>query len=309
MHNQRFVGYLVRRWLALIAVLAMMLIMGGAGQPRQAQAQEVERYLVKVVNRQATVCLNESVRYLVQILVTQQVGVVADNLARTPLRPGVTVAASSSDNNVGVFTTEVVPILSSAADPDSYRANMIQFTFKARKVGTTTLEFSADVGGSSAGSDSIVVKVVAACRYKVTVISHTFIALSAGNTIGLLAIINDAELILENDGIYRGTARVTWIPNILIVGCAHSDSLPDSEATLRGGVDQSGFLVVNVTYQPATLTEAHCQGQTVNPLYPDPLDVSVSPSGGSSVKAHAVQGPVLVPGTAKIFVIPVETGN
>jgi hypothetical protein len=310
MIDHRFVGRLTRRWLVVIAALALVLIMGGAGQTPQAQAQEVERYIVKVINRQATICLNETVAYLVQILVSQQVGVVPDNLARTPLRPGVTVAAKSSNENVGVFTRDIIPVLSSGADPDSYRANLVQFTFTAKKVGTTTLEFGANVVGSRAEHDSIVVKVVAACHYKVTVFSYAFSALSAGNTIGLLGIINDADLILDDDGIYRGMAEVDWIPNIFIAGCGHTDSLPDSGVQMRGGVDaQSGNLMVNVTYEPATLTEVHCTGQTVNTLSPDPIDVTVSPIGGTSVKPHAIQARGVIYGSAKVFVLPVRTGG
>lgn len=302
-------------WRSVLAAAVLALLVGGASQPLQAQAQPVVSYSVDVINPQLFVCAGATATYRVVIVDANAQGA-GDPYedALFMMGRGLVAVAVSSDANVGTFNKPGIPV-SYNPDPAFARPNLIEFVFKAGKPGKTTLTFGAQL---RVGAGSVVAKpfpvtvTVDYCHYKVTVISWSFVSLSAGDTIGLLSIIDEADMSADKEGVYRGAAKATWTPNIYIGNCPHSDTIATSDATLVGRKNDEGTFVVNVTYDRATLTEVHCgpNGGSVNSVDPNPISVTLPSTGGAASVSQGVKaGPMEIPGTAKVFVTPVNPGG
>ena len=301
---------------SLQVVVTLVLAAGGLGHLPGAQAAPAGanvRYYMDVVNPKTTVCTGETVTYVVNVhsqFTSAPPGWTDKNLPAATTLAGVTVEALSTDKAVGNFKTTGKQVTGMEFDG----TNSVEFEFVAgKKPGSTTLYFEGAVPGYDINMDyvsfPVPVKVIV-CEYKVNVISNWFVTEGTDGSIALVALIQGATLSADTDGHYTGSTSVLWIPHIVLPSaCSHTDTVSPSPANLVGDLNESGELVVQVTYDTATLAEqGACPPQdidTKNPLSPEALTIRV-PSAGGTKQGNQKLKDQGIPGSFVITVIPVE---
>lgn len=330
-HNSRgsstHAGYQTPRWRNVFIALLIALAISSVGQTPSAQAAPARtnvRLYMEVVNPKTTLCVGESVRYIVKVnsqFTSAPRGWTDKNLPAPFALPRINVDAFSVDKTVGDFigtrngsvtrstgsTDEIVDLVNPNAEPLPHSAT---FTFKAKKAGRTTLYFEGLADGQYVDFP-VPVKVIN-CKYKVTVISNWFITQGTGGSISLVSFVRWATLMAVSENNFMGESTARWIPNIVLPSqCTHSDTVPPSKVTLTGGINTSDELVVKVVFGTAALTEVGACGpqpiDTTNAMLPDTLEVKVPGAGGTWQGTQLLDTPSgLIPGPVTVIVIPVE---
>ena len=315
------------RWRIVFIALLLALAVGSVGKTPMAQAAPARtnvRLYMEVVNPKTTLCVGESVRYIVKVnsqFTSAPRGWTDKNLPAPFALPRINVDAFSVDKTVGDFigtrngsvtrntgsTDEIVDLVNPNAEPPPHSAT---FTFKAKKAGRTTLYFEGLAHGQYV-TFPVPVKVIH-CKYKVTVISNWFFTEGTGGSISLVSFVRWATLTAVSENQFMGETTARWIPNIVLPSqCTHSDTVPPSKVTLTGGINTSDELVVKVVFGTAALTEVGaCGPQSINTTHaftPDPLMVTVPGAGGTWQGTQLLDSPVgLIPGNVIVIVTPLE---
>ena len=301
----RVVSAAGRRRAVFVTALVLTLVAQSAGLAVPARAQDDWQYLVDIVNfPPETLCMRQSTDYQVHIAPKGSIGLGDQHgIVSMELFAGTTVKGQVADPSIIDFTT-ARSMSANNPDPSSIRPRIVDFTLKAKRVGRTTITFSADVVefGNMFKAHPYTVDVnVQKCAFKVSIKSHWQVP-----GLGYVAIIDEADLIPDADGNYTGTANVTWsgwwdvIPPGINAGltCTTKLTALPSQAFLTGKMSESGFLEVNVTYRsnPSSWS-AVCRDSTgstppsVTPgmLTADSLKISIPvATGGVSTQPQAL---------------------
>jgi hypothetical protein len=186
-----------------------------------------------------------------------------------------------------------------------------EFKFKANKPGKTTLYFQGFIGETHQFISNEVKVTVLPCHFQIKTLGD-YNALDVN-----LAALMDREMKSDEQGNITGSGTVNWVGDTLSSGdCSSAIDVASSKAELTGSLDESGQLIVNVTYLPAVLTNVgKCENaQASLPLNdqalvtPDPVHISIATSGGVSTRPQDLYEPnyYAMHGSVDIVVIPVE---
>lgn len=123
-----------------------------------------------------------------------------------------------------------------------------------------------------------------------------------------VATIYDAYVETNDEGsVMPTTVNVLWTTTVL---CGIKSPVFQSEATLAGYFNENDELVIKITFGPAgSVGGGSCEVgvETQNTATPDPLTVTVGPSGGVFNQVHIVQADNgSFPGSVTIIVWPLE---
>jgi hypothetical protein len=285
-------------------VLALMLASAGPAPSAQAAPRGDVTINISLTATQVgvphTICVGDRVEFRVQVIRT----VVVDNLIDVvmPL-PAVEVSATVF-GGTGSITPSTATISSISAVPGS-----ATFTFKAEEVGVAGLVFSAQVDPSAAlgvpflglGGNRVSAAselTVEDCTYRVRANSRWRVPGEAHITI--TATIDIAGMVEESDGRYRGTARVQWRAFAGAVGDCSGTLTPESQAEVRGIINNVGDLSVEFEYQTATLKLVVDCGEAGGTrdirITPQSVLDTVAIEGGSIQKLQSLNGPQRVEG-------------
>jgi hypothetical protein len=239
-----------------MTALVLALVAQSAGVTVPARAQDDWQYLVDILNfPPETLCIRQSTDYQVHIVPKGSIGLGDQHgIVSMELFAGTTVTGQVADPSIVDFTTARSKSTNNP-DPSSIRPGAVAFTLKAKRVGRTTITFSADVVefGNTFKAHPYVVDVnVQKCAFKVSIKSHWQVP-----GLGYVAVIDEADLIPDADGNYTDIANVTWsgwwdvLPPGISAGltCTTKLTALPSQAYLTGKMNESGFLEVNVTYR------------------------------------------------------------
>ena len=287
------------RWHIVILAVLLALSFGSAVQtPPLAQAAGAEkRFFIeaKKDGGTATICVGDLVSIHVRVVRAQVRSGVPFNVETIP---GVRVLGSADFPNVGQVTPRESRTMWNSDVPGS--AN---FVFHAENPGTTSISFQGRVNPSWGASilerlinppsgwtsvfDSVDVT-VQDCSYKVSTISHF-----SAQGVPLVATM-DGKMKSDGDGHYTGSATVNWVGAIAVAGdCSSVITVYSSKVELFGELDDD-WLIVDVTYLPAVLTNiGGCPGGVNDKalLNLDPVTVSVPASGGAKRPNQEIHEP------------------
>jgi len=320
-HNLR--GYSVNsppHWRRIFIALALALVIGNAGQIAPAQAAPANvpvKLYMEIVSPKKRVCVGETVHYEARVYIPPFTSPKGTKVGAVPL-PGIKVEAFSQNKSVGDFTNtkkgfSVSTTSGIGLDPSNYELAPLTglFPFKAKKAGNTTLYFEGIAFGDYV-SDKVEVQVkVINCKFKVIATSQMSWS-GEGGSIEYRGVILDGLITADETGyIFTGTAPVVWLATAAVPNCSAVYSLGIGKVAMRGDLNDSGQLVLNLTYDPV---EFH--GQVTCPwgsgpkenltLFPSTLKVTVSSSGGVVNPNQQIADPVPALGSALVSVIPVE---
>ena len=323
--RRRGTSHPASRW--QIVLIALALVTGSVGQTSQAQAaadNPADVYFEVSANPQSPppLCINQQLKIYVSINknITKVINEKAYNLPRGAVT-GVKVTGSMS-KDVGTLESKK-PEVSFGDDElavlQPKGIGQADFVFTAKKPGTTTLTFTANVPGAWTGSAEALalgksypankaeIKVrVIPCKFKVKTASN-FSAQGVN-----LAAIMDGEMKADEQGNFTGSATVNWIGGFAsfgTCGAAYYD-VASSQADLTGRHDdEGGQLAVEVNYLGAVLTMSGCASAS-GTVVPDPLALNIPSSGGVSTQSQDLHEPNYFSfyGSAVIVVTPVEDG-
>lgn len=299
------------RWRTLLIALVFALSIGFAGQMPQAQAAPAKDPVtvsMTIVNPKTSLCIGQSAFYEVQVISAAHTtaGIQVDAWALS----GITVTAFSKDESVGDFIgpktkgfrtrmTSSWEELENLSGPSfEGRSNSAVFHFKANKPGRTTLFFEGLAYGQYV-SFNVPVRVIQ-CKYQVVTISKW----SAGMT-SVATIYNAYMETNDNGSVISTTVNVLWTTTMI---CGIKSPVSQSEATLTGSFNENDELVIKITFGPAASEGGgNCQVsvETQNIATPNPLTVTVGPSGGVFNQVHTVKASNGdFPGSVTIIVWP-----
>ena len=239
-------------WRAVfVAALVLVLVAQSAGYVVPAQAQDDTQYLVDILNfPPETLCIGQSTHYRVHVVPKGSKGFVSMELLK-----GTTITGQAADPSIADLTS-AHSISANTPDAGAIGPRVIDFTVKAKRIGRTTITFSADIAefAHTFKAHPYTVDVnVQKCNFKVTIRSHWEVS-----DLAYMAVIDDADLIPDATGNnYTGIATVTWsgwwdvIPPGFSadVTCTTTLTSLPSQAYLTGTIDDSGNLDVDVTYR------------------------------------------------------------
>ena len=296
-------------WQIVLIALLLALALGSAGQTPLAQAARPAgasvRYYMDVVNPRTTLCTGEKVKYTVRVysqFLSAPPGWTDPELPDPFALQGVKVEANAVPESIGTFTRpNLARVTGSLSDaPNSY---VIGFT-AGKKPGKATLYFEGAVAGYDINMDyvsfNVAVKVIN-CKYKVTIVSKWKAGMTSVATM-------KGELKSDEKGYFTGSANVNWVTSIL---CGIKSPIAPSKADLTGTINESGQLVVKITFGPASsVGGGSCDAggvSTSNSVTPVTLTITVAAKGQVLRKSHVVKAENgSFPGSATITVIPVE---
>ena len=326
--GRRLTGLQMSFWRSVCMALALALTIGSAGQPVLAQVIDPD---VSVETEMETsipkdICVGEvgSIRVRVVRILTE----IATNWkVRIYRKEGITVSATVKDAGI---VNVLQPNQLIGFDFDLL--GEVEFDMRGEKVGTTTIDFKAPVSrlpgeafvNNARSYDNYVditvsVKVIS-CDFQFTALS-TFQAPG----IKVHAVINKLVLTADAQGQYIRTVTVhwagSWATDRFVAGsetltCKHTFSAPDSEANLTGEINDSGVLVLFLSFQESSgLWNIDCGGPVksqdkikLNPgVYQGPLRIDVPVSSGFDNTLH--QDIETLAGEALIVVVPQHTGS
>jgi len=304
-------------WGVSTLVLVVLLAIISTGQPLLAQAAPpsqagyvlYKHYLFPIgAEGLERVCVDDFVVFNVvaeRIVANSRpyVGLDGEEYTNPPVQVGgVTVVGSVLNSNIGTLTPGTAKTSMRSNPPGS-----AVFTFLGVNPGLTELTFEGAVNDPVIGVKKYLpfpldVRVVN-CTFMITTVSIWRVPGPA--QLALVGIIHEAKIELDKQGHFSGPAKVTWTGGAKPVGdCSASVVIGDSQANLEGVMDRFGWLTVDVTFQPASVS---ISGNCTNGTYAvtaEPLKVSVPSTGGSDTLRQILQGPETMRGGAHILVLP-----
>ena len=320
---------LTPRWLQAVGTLALTLAIISAGQFPVAQARELASvvYHMDVASPKTTFCTNEQGTFNVTITgsIIPAPGDTPDDVA-LPFETGTEVDATGYDPKV-ISETDFP-----TSAPGSALQGLKPYTavhhFKAgSKPGATTILFSGKVRVQFAGQPGVVIYPVSfevpvkvlECKFWVTLHSHWYTVVAAGDTIGIDAH-SEAVMTADSKGHYsEDGAGITWTPTVgLPPECSHVDKISSTTLDVTGDVTGTGQFIFKLTFKPTTLTEkGKCVFKkssvvinTSNTLTSQPLVFTVPVEGGSLTLSHVLTGGgITLVGEASVSVTRVGYGG
>lgn len=305
------------RWRTVFIALTLALSIGSAGQTPLAQAApagaaEIWWWVIaNKVRGTALICIGDDVAIDVRVGHTTR-GIEDEDEGVDNYAVGVKVKSSVQDSSIGTLS----PWENTTGwDRDNPRS--APFSFHAKKAGTTTISFWGVVERRDVKAEPVTVT-VQPCKFKVATISRWH--LPGIHEFDILAMIDEADMTADAKGRLAGRATVNWAvaTTVLSPYCSSAKfTVSPSQADLTGQMDDSGLLVVNLTFQPAAASVTQVcfvPGGTETTSYqyqltPDPLSLSVPSSGGVSTQAQVLvvtwgTGTLPLSGSSVIVVIP-----
>lgn len=276
MHQQHKI---VKQWIVVLLALAT----GSASQMQtpvaQAAASDASLNIYLSAERlggEGIICVGDKVP--IQVKVLKKVGVEGDYSFGRLI--GVQVSAFVDGSGIGRISP---PKNTTRLSSDPVGATF--FLFTAEKSGTVAVVFQGKVntrvllglefgGNTVTASQSLTVE---ECQYTVTTISR--FSAAGVNIVATM----DAKMKLEADGTLSGTGIVNWVGASVTAGdCSSVITIAPSQAELTGVLDDD-YVIVDVTYLAAALTNVGgCPGGVNDQaeVLPDPVTVSIPASGG-----------------------------
>jgi hypothetical protein len=283
----------------------LVLVLGMASQPLLTQAQNDLGYTVIVSNLRTDYCPGDQETYHIHVGINGSIGP-NDPLERSyaQIKPGVVARADVKPGSTGdIISSNIVQRYSPT--PDLAIADTVDFTFKAGKEGSGTINFRASVDGIEATPFEVPVK-VHACKYQVSGSSSWSLPVDGGVytlTVALMPVLLSPG---TTAGTVSGQTTAVWKPDVSGPPCAFPYSIAPSKVTIRGTLADDGSLKqLTMTYGSVLEKESVvCSGYTKSdshtfsfsnlqfkPLLdqPNPLP-------------HSITSPGTVRGTATIYV-------
>jgi hypothetical protein len=226
--------------------------------------------------------------------------------------PDVIIDATVADNSI-VSLTDATRVTWLDGDRDPPTAN---FRFRANKVGTTSLSFRARIsemgdfpdwrGPLEDVADDIGITVIN-CKFEIS--THSRFAVDGEANLRFGAGFNRVALEPSADGEYQASASLGWYASVSQVGDCLGRGAPNrSNVVIRGRLDDSGTLTVEIEYRPFGFTlTGNCGGLSAN-VSPTALRVEVPPGGGGVIILdHTLTSPFGdAPGQAAVLVRPTD---
>ncbi len=315
------------RWRSLLLLVVLVFTIGIVVQPVLAQVIDPDVSVKTVLETSIPkdICVGEY--GAIKVRVVRTLTEKATNWKVPIYRTGVEVSATAKDPSI-VNLLQLRGV--TGFDPDL--PGEIEFEFLGEKSGTTSIDFKAPVDrlpgevfiNNARSYDNYVDITVS-----VNVISCDF-EFAANSTfqapgIKVHAVINKLLLKADAQGQYVRTAKVHWVGswatdryvvNGQTLTCKHNFSAPDSEANITGEVNDSGKLVLYVSYQASSGNwNIDCGGPiktrdliNLNPgVYQGPLRIDVPVRSGYSDNLR--QDIETLPGEVLIAVVPQHSAN
>jgi len=315
-------GNALPRWRTVLIALLLALSIGSVSQTAPAQAQEDEddvkyQFLVDVENPSGkALCIGESRDYRVRILETGTIGPNEPIVNASITIAGKTnIKADLADSNIASLGTPSTVLINSPS-ARGLRPAAVTFKIKAKKVGKTTITFSAEVEYYGHMTKTLpyppVPIEVRNCKFKVNTIGQ-WIRVNSGSSSSAMAVIDGAEIKADAQGQYTGSASVNWGSTYVIEGCTTTNSITTGQAELTGAMNESGQLAMNLTFEPSEWSSSFScpyvggnqSGSSQITL--DPLSLSLPSSGGVATQSQRfVTESDMLPGSMVIVVIPEE---
>jgi hypothetical protein len=324
MHKQYRVA---KEWRSAVRMLFAALILahtiGSAGQISPAQAAPASaparstnlRFELKPYPEgPLTISACEVVHFDVIVSKEEQVVLFGRERPVYSILSGVKIKGLVQNSNIGTLSP---PKSSTGFENDSTAS--AGFTFTPKKDGQTTITFQATVGFYWVGDsyqtkynaeqievpDKMVEVTVTPCKFKVTTISSWI-----GPVYNTIATSDEAEVVADAQGNFKGSATVNYATPITDSSCSFSASDTPGQVDWSGKID-SDQLVLTGTFQPSmTSFSASCPPAATyskqQQWTADPLPIRVALSGGGFTQAQGAPG---VSGSADIVVIPEECGG
>lgn len=289
--------------------LALALAIGSAGQPPLAQAAPASdtgtvRMLAKKERGERTICPGDMVS--ISVTVWRNLHIAGERLEELGFGflsylVGIEVEASVIDSSIGTISPA-----KNLTRIESITPGSAFFTFSAKEPGTTSIQFWGKINkivllGYVLSSDEVYTEMavtVEDCKYKVTTSSRWRPPGPAN--LNIWAMIDAAGMTEIEEGRYEGTASVTWlVTSGPIIDCVPQSTISSSQAELNGQVFGPEEFIVDVAYQPVTVTfETYCvgsdggvaAGSREEQLTADSLTFTVPASGGGRRLSQALQG-------------------
>ncbi len=315
-HNPWGVSVLLQRTIRLALILVFG--MGSAGQttsaqaaePRGAKTKSITQIVLDIRTPPEPVCVNKS--YTISVITIADTDVTlkngkVDHISAEP-RGGVTVESSVGNPSIGTLNPNgLVTGFDLDAEPGEG-----QFTFEAKKAGTTSLKFKGTYRGRSF-KDEKQIKVVN-CDYKVTM-NATDVYTGDGVTIWTAG--NLDTKITGESGEMQGTGSFAFDSGFVGPPCSISYSEYQNATTITGHLDDNDQLVLDFQYQPGEITsQVSCPdsgggsaSQTVDLTNTGIASVTFPATGGTRMLRFTYAGSDFPPGTMIIDVQPEEAGG
>ncbi len=294
------------RWGSVWLALLLALVIASASQVPLAQAApaaDAPRWYMDVANPKTKLCVGETAKYLVKAYLAWSV----EPGTELPLS-GVKIEATSSDKSVGTFKKN-----SAISGFDNEDLVTAVFSFTAKKPGKTNLFFEGLVDKKVAStyvSFTVPVTVIP-CKFKVVTTSK-MTASYPGGSIKFLGVIVGGKVTADENGYFTGTAPVVWISTSVVPGCGAVNSLGISNVKMRGNLNDSETLTLDLNYDPVSFKDVvKCRfgsGASSTSIQASPLNVDVPSANGGVVnrKQQLSGGPGGANGSALVYVIPVD---
>lgn len=319
-------------WRARFLPLCLALALGPAALAAPvvaAPAADAVKFAMEVAPRSGLLkplCMGQTQPFYVSVTRTTQKSIGDQIFDFTALVLGVTVFGAADDPQVGSLTLTSGRYTGGAA---LSTFQTVEFLFKAKKAGTTTLRFTGKVdwhwlpGATDAAVqaspdgyrvplETVVTVKVKACRVKASAV-HRW----SGPGALLIGTMEETYLTANEDGHYTGAGTLNWVASTVVPECVSTDTFAPSPVELSGDMDDSGQIAVTLTYEPAVDSatircEAPGRGIYEDRSWtvlasPDPLNVQVSSFGGVTQPAQVLVGEQSSStGTAVVIVLPVD---
>ncbi len=317
---------LSQRWLRILSTLDLALALVGTNQAPPAQSAsddpaKVEFELKVYPEAPLPICIKDTLRLYVGL--SRSIRTKINGMERNlygGLISGVVIRGSVKNPSIGTLTP---PESSGGYDLSALIVADADFVFTAKKAGRTTLKFVGEVGSYWDGSGrtqtlsrsypvrvEVPVKVIP-CKFKVNTTGQ-WIRVVEGAGASAMAVIEGAEVKADEQGHFAVSANVEWGSTYYVEGCATTNSIPTSQASLTGDINESGQLTMNLAFEPTEwLYSLSCpygagaSGTTSITL--DALSLSSPASGGVFTQSQRlVTQDDMMPGSIIVVVIPEE---
>jgi hypothetical protein len=287
------------RWRNVLFALLLAFVMGNAGRPPLAQAdgEKIGYVVFATTDRPGPICLGRYANIL---------ALVKADIFRKGETPGTTsspgywsfqwVNGTVQDPDIGTLVPE-----RSRASLLGDNPTMAHFYFTARKVGTTTLSFKADIPASST---SVEFTNTASQPMRVTVIPCKFMVSSITTFPGndnpgayqqsdpaIVVRMDQAEVTADANGQFTGSATLHWIGTTSTTvepggSCTIAEKFAvTTQASISGDI-LAGQLTLDVTYkEPGVASHNESCGGASLPMVEKPyrlsqVRISLPASGG-----------------------------
>jgi hypothetical protein len=248
-----FAYALLQRTISLM--LAFSLSLGSAGQttlvsaaePSQQKAKTITTIFIDIQLPKEPVCTKSEPTVLVRTRADTDIPLrngKVEHVSDGPIS-GVRVESAVTNPDIGALSPKTL-ISGFNVEENPAEAN---FTFEAKKAGTTILQFTPEYAGKKGQMEEIGIKVVD-CKLKVNM--NYLMHQSSGGTTGLLT--GQMDTVLEGDGeVYQGAGILDSDRTEVMPPCSFSSDGFDSPATITAkltGSPDNQQLEVTVDYEP-----------------------------------------------------------